>query len=872
MRRLVAAALMVVAAAGAAALVLGSRAEGASDYRVDVIFDSARGVIPGQLVKVAGAPVGSIKDVKVTPGYRGADRARGRPPVRPVQGRRALQHPARGPDRRVLRAVRPGHGGRPPAARRGGQAADGPRARTTLPVGLMDLFELANVPVRDRARVLINELGIGLIARGEDLNAILRRTNPALQQARRGITLLNRQRADLDRIVRSTDRVAASLARRRGRVRDFIRGAARVTEVTGSRNAQLSEGVRRLPALLRATRPALRAVDRFSADAEPLLDEVRAAAPGVATSLRELRTFAGTSAEPLRGLRSTLVRGRRAAIKAKPFTGRLDRFLADAPTTIGLVADLFGDLEKRGFTANLLELFYYGAAMSARYDEYGHILPSRLLDLPTCGVYATTPVAGCEARPGNATARATKARKRKRPARRRRAGQARARAAGALRPARPGAAGPRRRRSDAAPLRCRCAADATTEQLPTTSRTSSSTCSSETRSHSHGAPRHDPRVDHDRRRVGRRVRGLQRQRGAAVRAHLRRVGGGARRRPAREGRRRAHRRGARGPGPGGHGGRAARRAAGARLALALNPALQPLAADSRAQVRPVSILGGKYLALEEGRSRRGIDPGGTLRVCARPADGRPRRGAADIRRGDAPRAGHRRERSGRGGGRPRRGAQPHAAVHPHPAAAPRAGGAHAGGARHQPPRLHPGRRPGDRGARARGRAARRARRRRRHHARGPERGGRAARAGDRELPATEQAGTVALRRLTPVLVDAAALARELRPAAGRLPGTSTRLSRSLVSGTAALRARPRGKLDPLVRAFSDVSENPASDGAIRKTHESFADLEPVLTKITAAQLHCNVFGIWAKNVGSIASQGTPPGPGSRCCRSTGCSR
>ena len=70
MRRLVATALVVVVAAGAAALVLGSRAGAASDYRVDVIFDSARGVIPGQLVKVAGAPVGSIKDVKVTPGYR----------------------------------------------------------------------------------------------------------------------------------------------------------------------------------------------------------------------------------------------------------------------------------------------------------------------------------------------------------------------------------------------------------------------------------------------------------------------------------------------------------------------------------------------------------------------------------------------------------------------------------------------------------------------------------------------------------------------------------------------------------------------------------------------------------------------------------
>ncbi len=419
MRRLVATALMVLVATGAAALVLGSRAGAASDYRVDVIFDSARGVIPGQLVKVAGAPVGSIKDVKVTPGYRARIELEVDSRFAPFKADARCSIQPEGLIAEYFVQCDPGTAGARPLRSGGGRPPTVPVERTTLPVGLMDLFELASVPVRDRARVLINELGIGLMSRGDDLNAILRRTNPALQQARRGIELLNAQRADLDKIVRSTDRVAASLARRRGRVKDFIRGAARVTEVTGSRNAELSEAVRRLPGLLRATQPALRALDQFSADAEPLLTEVRAAAPGVARSLRELRTFAGTSAEPLRGLRSTLVRGRRAASTAAPFTRRLNRFLGDAPPTIGRVADLFGDLDRRGFPKNLLELFYYGAAMSARYDQYGHILPSRLLDLPSCGLYATTPVAGCEARPGGAATRAPKARRRKRSAARR---------------------------------------------------------------------------------------------------------------------------------------------------------------------------------------------------------------------------------------------------------------------------------------------------------------------------------------------------------------------------------------------------------------------------------------------------------------------
>ena len=297
----------------------------------------------------------------------------------------------------------------------------------------------------------------------------------------------------------------------------------------------------------------------------------------------------------------------------------------------------------------------------------------------------------------------------------------------------------------------------------------------------------------------------------------------------------------------------------ARLRLALNTDLEPLATDSRAQVRPVSILGGKYLALEEGRSRRAVEPGGTLSVArARPTvdldealqifDAETRRalGTATSGLGEAV--------AGRGAGlnrtlqstrtllpRLERVARTLVArdtnLDGFVRAAAQATGALAPVAEPLGGLVTEGATTLD----ALGAAA--------------EPLGRAI----GELPATERTGTVALRRLTPVLVDAAALARELRPATSRLPGTSGRLSRSLVSGTAALRSRTRGRLDPLVRAFAAVAEDPASAGAVRKTQESFGDLEPLLSKITAAQLHCNVFGTWARNLASIASDGDAAG-------------
>src|SRR4051794_32337570 len=63
---------VILGAATAMLAVVGGRheASGSSDYRVDAIFDTAKGIIPGQVVKVAGARVGTIVDVKLTPDFK----------------------------------------------------------------------------------------------------------------------------------------------------------------------------------------------------------------------------------------------------------------------------------------------------------------------------------------------------------------------------------------------------------------------------------------------------------------------------------------------------------------------------------------------------------------------------------------------------------------------------------------------------------------------------------------------------------------------------------------------------------------------------------------------------------------------------------
>jgi virulence factor Mce-like protein len=297
----------------------------------------------------------------------------------------------------------------------------------------------------------------------------------------------------------------------------------------------------------------------------------------------------------------------------------------------------------------------------------------------------------------------------------------------------------------------------------------------------------------------------------------------------------------------------------ARLMLALKTGLAPLPRDSRAQVRPVSILGGKYLALEEGRSRAGIPQGGALPLArARPIvdldealqifDRETRRGVQGVV-------------SNLGEGVAGRGVALNETV--------------SSTRRLLPPLqsvLEVVAAPGtdlegfiDGAASATGTL---------EPVSGTlgdfvENGAVTLTALDaadpalgqslEELPPTEQVGTRVLRRLTPLLIDSAALARELRPAVTKLPATSRLLQSSLREGTRTLRGRTRGRLDPLVSAFGELGTDPASIGTVRKTKDVIGELDPVIRFTSAAQLNCNVLPVWARNLASIGSEGDAAG-------------
>jgi phospholipid/cholesterol/gamma-HCH transport system substrate-binding protein len=404
MRRLGALILTLAGAGAILALVLGSSAQGSSTSTFDVIFDDARGLIGGQLIKVAGAKAGTIENVTVTHDFKarieGSIDSKFMPfhtnatcIIRPegLIAENYVDCDPGGPPAPVLKATN----GEPPTV---------PVKNTTEPVSLLDLFNIFNVPTRERFQVIINELGIGTAGRGADFNAILRRANPALALARRTISILTRQRAQLATIVDATNTIASQGASHTGDVQNFLTRSAALSSETADHSSALSQAINRLPGLLSATRPALQQLDTVALDGTPLVKQIHAAVPSLNRVADDLGPFVKVAKPGLAKLGAALRRAIPAIRDTAPLVKTLRSYTDRSKANTLLFAKLSENLQQHGFVENFLSITYYIGASLARFDATSHLLSVLLIGPQSgaCGLYATTPVPGCSAHYGTA--------------------------------------------------------------------------------------------------------------------------------------------------------------------------------------------------------------------------------------------------------------------------------------------------------------------------------------------------------------------------------------------------------------------------------------------------------------------------------------
>jgi virulence factor Mce-like protein len=130
-----------------------------------------------------------------------------------------------------------------------------------------------------------------------------------------------------------------------------------------------------------------------------------------------------------------------------------------------------------------------------------------------------------------------------------------------------------------------------------------------------------------------------------------------------------------------------------------------------------------------------------------------------------------------------------------------------------------------------------------------------------EAPPTQAVALSSLRQTRPLLTDAAALARDLRPAVALLPEASAELDRALDVGTPVLRRAVAlaDRLEETLRAVEALSADPVTVRVLERLLKVLRSAKPTVEYVVPAQVQCNYVGLWTRNVSETISEGDDSG-------------
>jgi ABC-type transporter Mla subunit MlaD len=194
-------------------------------YFVRAIFDNAANLVQGEDVKIAGAVIGAVDTLEVTDDNKAAVVLRvddedftpwktdANCTIRPQSliGEKFVECEPGSTSAQALDEIQDGDG-------EGEHLL--PVANTSSPVDLDLINDTLRLPYRQRFAILLSEFGAGLAGRGDQLNTVIHRSNPALKETDEVLDILAKQNKSLERLARNSDQVLGPLARERERVAD----------------------------------------------------------------------------------------------------------------------------------------------------------------------------------------------------------------------------------------------------------------------------------------------------------------------------------------------------------------------------------------------------------------------------------------------------------------------------------------------------------------------------------------------------------------------------------------------------------------------------------------------------------------------------
>ena len=390
-------------------------------YLIRAYFDNGSFLVPGEEVRIAGANVGVIEEVDVSRDDElvsledGGIRAPGKAVVvmaidddgfkdfredascliRPQSliGERFVdceptQPHAPGselpPELEEIEDGEPGAGQRFLPVENNGKSVD------------LDLINNINrVPYRDRFRLIFNELGAALAARGDDLAEIVDRANPALRETNQVVNILAQQNQQLADLASNGDAVLEPLARERTSITGFFRNAGVSGQAAAERSDDIEEGLAKFPRTLREVRLTMANLRKFADEGTPLSEDIAAAAPDFSRATQKLGPFANNTVPALQTLGAAAVPAGPKLVASDPVIVDLrDQAANTKPAAENLASFLDTFAKTKGFQY-LMDFIYYSSSSINGFDQFGHFLRANL-QATSCLDYVAAPYSGCE--------------------------------------------------------------------------------------------------------------------------------------------------------------------------------------------------------------------------------------------------------------------------------------------------------------------------------------------------------------------------------------------------------------------------------------------------------------------------------------------
>jgi virulence factor Mce-like protein len=403
MRRVLATAIIVAALGGFALLTGAAKDEGPEGKPIYwVQLDNAFGLIQGADFKVAGVRAGKITELRLTrvgDGYKALVGVQLTSPN--VQRLRTDVTCESKPQSLIGEYFVDCNPGRSPTALKPGSTVPVDRTYSTIPTDLVN--NTLRLPQRERLRIILNELGTGVAARGQDLNDVIRRAVPALRATDQLLKMLADENQTITELTVNADHVVTTLAANRAQLSRFIREARDTSAATADRRVAFRRQFQLLPTFLRQLRPTMVDLGRVADAQIPTLRDLDAASPNLKRFLNDLVPFAQASRPSIKSLGETANVGRFTIPPAQETVEQLGKFTEKTPELGQNLEIILEDLYDRdrsverdprspngegwnGFEAILMYTYYQSQAINI-FDRNGYILKVALYSQGDCNEY-----------------------------------------------------------------------------------------------------------------------------------------------------------------------------------------------------------------------------------------------------------------------------------------------------------------------------------------------------------------------------------------------------------------------------------------------------------------------------------------------------